>query len=141
MGVLPGTGGLTRVVDKRHVRRDRADLFATKSEGYRGSTAVDWGLVDATFPQREWDEQIDVRASDAARRSSRSGKHGVELTPLERVDAGDTITYPYVTATIARDARRVDITVHGPTEVPPVRFSWTTALAGSAAVFSSCPQK
>src|SRR4029078_6000415 len=82
LGVLPGTGGLTRVVDKRRVRKDRADLFATKSEGYRGSTAVEWGLIDATFPQREWDEQLRVRASEAAGRSSRSGDRGVELTPL-----------------------------------------------------------
>ena len=51
--MLPGTGGLTRVVDKRHVRKDRADLFATKSEGYRGATAVEWGLVDATVPTQE----------------------------------------------------------------------------------------
>src|SRR3954452_8880379 len=58
LGVLPGTGGLTRVVDKRHVRRDRADLFATKAEGYRGSIAVEWGLVDATVPRRAWDEEI-----------------------------------------------------------------------------------
>ena len=120
LGVLPGTGGLTRVVDKRHVRKDRADLFATKSEGYRGTTAVAWGLVDATFPQREWDEQISARASYAAGRSSRSGERGVELTPLDRVVEGDTITYPHVTAVIARDARRVDITVHGPIEAPPV---------------------
>ncbi len=119
LGVLPGTGGLTRVVDKRHVRRDRADLFATKSEGYRGSTAVDWGLVDATFPQREWDEQIGARASEAARGSSRSGARGVELAPLDRAEDGDTITYPHVTAAIARDARRVDITIHGPAEPPP----------------------
>ncbi len=120
LGVLPGTGGLTRVVDKRHVRKDRADLFATKSEGYRGSTAVDWGLIDATFPQREWDEQIGVRASDAAGRSSRGGERGVELTPLDRAEDGDTVTYPFVTAAIARDARRVDITIHGPAEPPPV---------------------
>jgi benzoyl-CoA-dihydrodiol lyase len=120
LGVLPGTGGLTRVVDKRHVRKDRADLFATKSEGYRGTTAVEWGLVDATFPQREWDEQISARASYAAGRSSRRGERGVELAQLDRVEDGDTITYPHVTAAIARDARRVDITLHGPTEAPPV---------------------
>ena len=65
LGVLPGTGGLTRVVDKRHVRRDRADLFATKSEGYRGSTAVEWGLVDATVPKRDWDATIAERAAGA----------------------------------------------------------------------------
>jgi benzoyl-CoA-dihydrodiol lyase len=119
LGVLPGTGGLTRVVDKRHVRKDRADVFATKSEGYRGETAVRWGLIDATFPQREWDEKIGARASEAAGRSTRHGEHGVVLTALDRVEDGDSITYPHVTATLARGARRVDITVHGPTVPPP----------------------
>jgi benzoyl-CoA-dihydrodiol lyase len=119
LGVLPGTGGLTRVVDKRHVRKDRADLFATKSEGYRGDTAVQWGLIDATFPKREWDEQIARRAGEAAARSGRAGSQGVELTPLDRVEDGDAITYPYVTAHLDRDARRVEITVHGPEEGPP----------------------
>jgi benzoyl-CoA-dihydrodiol lyase len=119
LGVLPGTGGLTRVVDKRHVRKDRADLFATKSEGYRGDTAVQWGLIDATFPKREWEEQIGARAAEAAHRSSRDGARGVELTPLDRKVDGDTITYPHLTATIDRGARRVDITVHGPAQTPP----------------------
>ena len=74
LGVLPGTGGLTRVVDKRHVRKDRADLFATKSEGYRGATAVDWGLVDATVPRR------------ASPRSSRRARRGGARTssPADR---------------------------------------------------------
>jgi benzoyl-CoA-dihydrodiol lyase len=119
LGVLPGTGGLTRVVDKRHVRKDRADLFATKSEGYRGSAAVEWGLIDATFPQREWDEQIRARASIAAGRSSRTGERGVVLTPLDRVEDDETITYPHVSATLVRSARRADIVVHGPAEAPP----------------------
>ena len=119
LGVLPGTGGLTRVVDKRHVRKDRADLFATKSEGYRGDTAVEWGLVDATVPKREWEKEIDRRAHAAAARSDRSGDRGVELTPLDRTTDGDTIRHPFVTATLDRDARRVDITVDGPTAPPP----------------------
>ncbi|MGI8522444.1 MAG: 2,3-epoxybenzoyl-CoA dihydrolase [Nocardioides sp.] len=119
LGVLPGTGGLTRVVDKRHVRKDRADLFATKSEGYRGDTAVQWGLIDATFPKREWDERIGARASEAAGRSSRSGDQGVALTPLDRSVDGDTISYPFVTAALERDARRVDITIAGPGAAPP----------------------
>ncbi|WP_299051296.1 2,3-epoxybenzoyl-CoA dihydrolase [uncultured Nocardioides sp.] len=119
LGVLPGTGGLTRVVDKRLVRKDRADLFATKSEGYRGETAVRWGFVDATFPKREWDEKLAARAADAASRSSRPGGEGVELTPLDRTEDGDTLTYPYVRAEIARDARRVDLTIEGPTDAPP----------------------
>ncbi len=119
LGVLPGTGGLTRVVDKRHVRRDRADLFATRSEGYRGATAVDWGLVDATVPRHGWGEEISRRAHEAATSSTRSGGRGVELTPLDRRESDEEISYPYVSARLDRDARRVDITVHGPAEQPP----------------------
>ncbi len=119
LGVLPGTGGLTRVVDKRHVRRDRADLFATKAEGYRGETAVDWGLVDATVPKRDWDDEIARRAAEAAGRSERPGGSSVELTPLDRRVDGDTVTYPYVRAVLDREARRVDITVQGPDDAPP----------------------
>ncbi len=119
LGVLPGTGGLTRVVDKRHVRKDRADLFATRSEGYRGDTAVDWGLIDATVPRKSWDDHISRRARTAADASERPGGEGVELSKLERNEDGDTITYPYVSATIARKERRVDITVSGPTDEPP----------------------
>ena len=119
LGVLPGTGGLTRVVDKRHVRKDRADLFATKSEGYRGATAVDWGLVDATVPRKSWQEEIDRRARAAADASARPGGTGITLPPLDRTESGTEISYPYVTATLDRDARRVDITVAGPSDEPP----------------------
>ncbi|WP_248960172.1 2,3-epoxybenzoyl-CoA dihydrolase [Sphaerisporangium perillae] len=120
LGVLPGTGGLTRVVDKRHVRKDRADLFATKSEGYRGGTAVEWGLVDATVSRNAWDEEIGRRARQAAASSKRpSGAEGVRLTPLDRKDEGDTIAYPYVTAKIDRSGHRVEITVAAPGEAPP----------------------
>lgn len=120
LGVLPGTGGLTRVVDKRFVRKDRADMFATKSEGYRGDTAVQWGLIDATFPKRQWDDKIAERAAAAAGRSTRGGgTQGVALTPLARTEDGEEITYPYVGAVIDRDARRVDITVSGPDAPPP----------------------
>lgn len=120
LGVLPGTGGLTRVVDKRHVRRDRADLFATKSEGYRGSTAVEWGLVDATVPKRDWDATIAERASRAVDASDRKpGERGVALTPLDREVDDDTIRYPFVSAKLDRTAHRVDITVAGPDDEPP----------------------
>jgi benzoyl-CoA-dihydrodiol lyase len=119
LGVLPGTGGLTRVVDKRHVRKDRADLFATKSEGYRGATAVDWGLVDATVPRNSWDEQIGARARAAADASQRRPGTGITLTPIAREESGDTVTYPYVSAKFDRSARRVDITVTGPADEPP----------------------
>ncbi|GLW98516.1 2,3-epoxybenzoyl-CoA dihydrolase [Microtetraspora sp. NBRC 16547] len=120
LGVLPGTGGLTRVVDKRHVRKDRADLFATKSEGYRGRTAVEWGLVDAAVPRNAWNEEIGRRAREAAALSKRpSAAKGVRLTPLDRTDDADTITYPYVSAKIDRAGRRVEITVEGPKDAPP----------------------
>ncbi len=120
LGVLPGTGGLTRVVDKRHVRKDRADLFATRSGGYRGATAVEWGLVDSTVPRNAFDAEVRRRAIDAAATSKRpGGAHGVQLTPLAREVSGDDIAYSHVTAKIDRARRRADITVHGPTEAPP----------------------
>jgi benzoyl-CoA-dihydrodiol lyase len=120
LGVLPGTGGLTRVVDKRHVRKDRADVFATKSEGIKGQTAVDWRLVDAAVSRGRFDEEVRSRAESAARRSHRpTGEKGVELTPLQRTETEDTLEYPHVTATMQRDQRRVEIVVSGPTEGPP----------------------
>ena len=124
LGVLPGTGGLTRVVDKRYVRKDRADLFATRSEGYRGATAVEWGLVDGTVPRNAFAGEIRRRATEAALRSKRlAGAKGIQLTRLVREDSGDEITYPYVSAKIDRVGRRVDITVHGPGEAPPAGVS------------------
>jgi benzoyl-CoA-dihydrodiol lyase len=119
LGVLPGTGGLTRVVDKRRVRKDRADLFATKSEGYRGATAVQWGLIDATVPRNGFDAEIARRARAAADASTRSGAQGVALTTLDRRESDDQISYPYVTARLNRPGRLVEITVHGPSAGPP----------------------
>ncbi|MGW4965867.1 2,3-epoxybenzoyl-CoA dihydrolase [Nonomuraea sp. NPDC004186] len=120
LGVLPGTGGLTRVVDKRHVRKDRADLFATKSEGFRGRTAMEWGLVDAAVPRHSFEEEVTRRTDAAVAASARpSTATGVALTPLDRKDDGDAITYPYVTARIDRAGRRVEITVDGPSDTPP----------------------
>jgi benzoyl-CoA-dihydrodiol lyase len=119
LGVLPGTGGLTRVVDKRLVRKDRADLFATKSEGYRGATAVAWGLVDATVPRNSFAADIARRADEAAAASPRAGTRGVELVPLDRRETGDEISYPFVTARLNRGARRAEITVQGPADAPP----------------------
>ncbi|MGW6500795.1 2,3-epoxybenzoyl-CoA dihydrolase [Nonomuraea angiospora] len=120
LGVLPGTGGLTRVVDKRHVRKDRADLFATRAEGFRGRTAMEWGLVDAAVPRRSFEEEVARRADAAVAASARPpDATGVPLTPLDRKDDGDAITYPYVTARIDRAGRRVEITVDGPRDAPP----------------------
>ncbi|MFI7223084.1 2,3-epoxybenzoyl-CoA dihydrolase [Nonomuraea angiospora] len=120
LGVLPGTGGLTRVVDKRHVRKDRADLFATRAEGFRGRTAMEWGLVDAAVPRRSFEEEVARRADAAVAASARpADATGVALTPLDRKDDGDAITYPYVSARIDRAGRRVEITVDGPRDAPP----------------------
>jgi len=118
LGVLPGTGGLTRVIDKRRVRKDRADVFATKSEGLRGRQAVDWKLVDEVVPKRAWDETVAQRAATAAARSNRptvdSGATGVELTPLHREETAEGIDYRHVRARFDRDRGLVEITVFGP---------------------------
>jgi len=118
LGVLPGTGGLTRVIDKRRVRKDRADLFATRSEGMRGKQAVEWRLVDELIPKRSWDETVLERATEAAAGSSRpapgSGATGIELSPLESDEDENGIRYRHVEARFDRDRGLVEITVHGP---------------------------
>ncbi|MEC3979939.1 enoyl-CoA hydratase-related protein [Amycolatopsis sp. H20-H5] len=99
LGVLPGTGGLTRVVDKRRVRRDLADVFATRSDGVKGKTAVDWRLVDELVPRQGFLDTVRARASDAAQRSTRlPGKTGVELTPLNCEVTEDGLKYRHIEA-------------------------------------------
>src|SRR6202034_1890072 len=119
LGVLPGTGGLTRVVDKRHVRRDLADYFSTRSEGIGGKKAVAWGLVDEVIPRMQWQEKLSQRAAAAAQASARpAGGPGIELTPLAKTRTGTEISYRYVSA--ALDAQRgvAEITVSGPETAP-----------------------
>ena len=115
LGVLPGTGGLTRVVDKRHVRRDLADYFSTRAEGIGGKKAVQWRLVDEAVPRAKWNETVTARAAELAERSSRPGDaRGVELTPLARTRTDDEISYPHVTARLDRARAVAEITVRGP---------------------------
>ena len=114
LGVLPGTGGLTRVVDKRHVRKDLADVFATRSDGVKGRTAVEWRLVDELAPPRRFDEAVRQRAAQLAARSARPGGAGVTLTPLRREVTADAITYDHVTAVFDRPNGTIDITVRAP---------------------------
>ncbi|GAA1290113.1 2,3-epoxybenzoyl-CoA dihydrolase [Pseudonocardia aurantiaca] len=115
LGVLPGTGGLTRVTDKRRVRKDRADVFATRPEGIRGKQAVEWKLVDEVIPKRHWDEKVAERAAAAAARSNRPADAlGVTLTPLERAETADGIRYRHVEARFDRERGLVEITVLGP---------------------------
>jgi benzoyl-CoA-dihydrodiol lyase len=120
LGVLPGTGGLTRVVDKRGVRRDLADVFSTTAEGIRGERAVQWRLVDGVVKARDFADEIARRAAEAAATSSRpgSGAAGVQLTPLTREVDGDTTRYEHVRVVLDRESGTATITVLGPTAVP-----------------------
>jgi benzoyl-CoA-dihydrodiol lyase len=120
LGVLPGTGGLTRVVEKRHVRKDRADVFSTRPDGLKGRTAVEWKLVDETAPPSRFEQAARERAADLATRSDRpADATGVELTPLSRDETDDGIRYDHVTAAFDRAAGAVTVTVHGPAGPAP----------------------
>jgi len=120
LAVLPGTGGLTRLVDKRRVRRDRADFFCTVEEGIKGTRAVEWGLVDEVAPRSALDEVVKRRAGELAARTDRpAGARGVALTPLGRSIDGDRIRYRHVACDIDRGRGLAEITVSAPTEPPP----------------------
>ncbi len=115
LGVLPGTGGLTRVTDKRKVRKDLADVFATRPDGVRGKTAVAWGLVDEAVPRASFDDVVRQRALTAAARSTRPvDAAGIALTPLRRDVTPEKIVYDHVTAVVDRAASVADITIQGP---------------------------
>ncbi len=141
LAVLPGTGGLTRLVDKRKVRRDLADVFCTLEEGIRGQRAVDWRLVDETVTRTSFETRIQEKAMQMAESSDRPGDaNGVSLTPIERDISGDSITYPYVKAQLDRAGRVVTIVLEGPADGPPHDVSgiegagvdfWPLALAQS----------
>src|SRR2546428_12969137 len=97
LAVLPGTGGLTRLVDKRRVRRDRADFFCTVAEGIKGARAVEWGLVDEVAPRSKLAELVKRRAVELAARTDRPADgHGLTLTPLGRAIDADRIRYGFV---------------------------------------------
>jgi benzoyl-CoA-dihydrodiol lyase len=120
LAVLPGTGGLTRLVDKRRVRRDRADFFCTVEEGIKGARAVEWGLVDEVVPRSKLDEVVKRRAAEFAARTDRpAGARGITLTPLERSIDGDRIRYRHLAADIDRARGLAEITVTGPSGPPP----------------------
>jgi benzoyl-CoA-dihydrodiol lyase len=120
LGVLPGTGGLTRVTDKRHVRHDLADIFCTTSEGVRGQKAKDWRLVDDIAKPAQFAQKVQERALQLAAQSDRptNGK-GVSLTPVQCDMAADSLTYPHVTVQIDRDKRTATWTVKAPAALPP----------------------
>jgi benzoyl-CoA-dihydrodiol lyase len=120
LAVLPGTGGLTRVTDKRKVRRDFADAFCTTEEGVKGARAVKWRLVDQVVSNSKFEQAVADAASKLAAGSDRPGDaKGILLTPIERRIEADAITYSSVKVEVARDARRATITVLGPDRPPP----------------------
>jgi benzoyl-CoA-dihydrodiol lyase len=120
LAVLPGTGGLTRLVDKRRVRRDRADFFCTLEEGIKGQRAVEWRLVDEVVPRSRLEETAKRRATDLAARTDRpAAARGIALTPLARTIEGDRIAYRHVTAFLDRGRGIAEITVAGPVGAAP----------------------
>jgi benzoyl-CoA-dihydrodiol lyase len=120
LGVLPGTGGLTRLTDKRHVRRDLADYFSTRPEGVGGPKAVAWRLVDEAVPRSTWGEAVAARAAEFAGRSARTATAaGIELTPLDKNSTDDAVSYTHVSARLDRAAGIAEITIAGPQQDPP----------------------
>jgi benzoyl-CoA-dihydrodiol lyase len=124
LGVLPGTGGLTRVVDKRRVRRDRADFFSTLVEGIKGKKAVAWRLVDAVYPTSQFKEAVASRARElAAGPGGPAGERGITLNPLDPRVTERAIEYSTVTLAFNRDKRTAELTVHAPSGPLPATIA------------------
>jgi len=119
LAVLPGTGGLTRVTDKRKVRRDHADVFCTTEEGIKGKRAVEWRLVDEIVPNTRLEETVRQRVQEFAKKSDRPSAPGIKLTPLQRKVAGDRIDYETLSVDIDRAGRVATVTLRGPQTPPP----------------------
>jgi benzoyl-CoA-dihydrodiol lyase len=120
LAVLPGTGGLTRVTDKRKVRRDRADVFCATEEGVRGKRAVDWRLVDEVVPPSKWDDAVKARAKEIAARSDRpKDAKGITLPRLTPKIADSRLDYTHVTVELDRAKLIATLTVRGPSEPVP----------------------
>jgi benzoyl-CoA-dihydrodiol lyase len=129
LAVLPGTGGLTRVTDKRKVRRDRADVFCLIEEGVRGTKAVEWRLVDEVVPNSKWKDAVAARAREVATRSDRpKGAKGITLTPLERKIEKDRVSYSQVDVEIDRERGLATVTVRGPSMGVPASVEAAHAL-------------
>ena len=131
LGVLPGTGGLTRVTDKRKVRRDYADMFCTNPDGVRGQRAKDWRLVDEVVKTQQFAEHVKQRALKLAEASDRPvGAKGVELTPVKRTVDEAGLHYAFVDAQVNREARTVTLMIRAPESVPA--YTMESALAAGA---------
>ncbi|KQO19533.1 2,3-epoxybenzoyl-CoA dihydrolase [Acidovorax sp. Leaf78] len=132
LGVLPGTGGLTRVTDKRHVRHDLADIFCTSVEGVRGQRAVDWRLVDRIAKPAQFAAAVDDAAARLAHGSHRpANANGVALTRVEREEGADSLRYAHVSVDIDRTRRTATLTLKAPTGAQPTDIAGIEA-AGAA---------
>ncbi len=132
LGVLPGTGGLTRVTDKRHVRHDLADIFCTSVEGVRGQKAVDWRLVDAIAKPAVFAAKVKERALQLAAKSDRpANAKGVSLAPLTRTIEADALRYPNVTVEIDRTKRTATFTVKAPAGAQPADIAGIEAAGNN----------
>ena len=116
LAVLPGTGGLTRLVDKRKVRRDRADIFCTVAEGIKGKRAKRWGLVDDVFPRSSWDDKIEARVAEALEGEDGSSWGGLPLEPIAPDVTDEALTFRHVRVELDHAARTANLVVAGPSE-------------------------
>jgi len=131
LAVLPGTGGLTRLVDKRKVRRDLADVFCTTAEGVKGKRATEWGLVDDVVPRSRFEDSVSERARGLAESSPVRADKGIELPPLDKKIDGSGIEYRHVRLDLDRESRLATLTVRGPSGELPSDADGVRALGAS----------
>jgi benzoyl-CoA-dihydrodiol lyase len=143
LGVLPGTGGLTRLVDKRKVRRDRADVFSTLAEGLKGKRAKEWGLIDDTFTTSKFQSSVDdrvaqivnLRSDEAAQDNILRYNGGIKLNPLKVQSTEDSRNYKYVSLKFHRDKRYVELTMRAPERSSQKRYSrWAMTIGRCARI-------
>jgi benzoyl-CoA-dihydrodiol lyase len=129
LAVLPGTGGLTRVVDKRKVRRDLADVFCTVEEGMKGQRAVDWRLIDEIVPRSKFDDRVHEKSLAIAAQSDRpEGETGILLDRIERIEEKNEIRYPFLTVTLDHDRHSATLDISAPTRDAPADVDEVQAL-------------
>lgn len=139
LAVLPGTGGLTRITDKRKLRRDLADIFCSIEEGVKGQRAKDWRLVDEVIPNSKFAETVEERARDFAAKSSKADVNtGITLNPLERTITDDAVTWSTVAVDIDRAGRIATFTIKGPAEDPPADMDTFQAQGDQAYLLKLC---
>lgn len=139
LAVLPGTGGLTRVVDKRHVRRDLADVFAVKAEGIKGAQAVKWGLVDEVVPKSRFNDHVKERALKRAEQSNRpANESGIALLPLAREEREDGISYPHLEVRFDRELSCAVFEIKAPTSVTAMDLAQLKSQGSSFWLLALC---